>query len=634
MSDPVTSDTIRHFAGLLELVEAPNVAVRTGYDDFAYEARTWSYTADIPAVTAHKPLILDLTTAATKPAALSTPPPAAWQPVESVLGLGGVAGLAPLFSAPFTLSDLTPGTLGVGSGGAAGVQPIGYGVAFEEGGDDALITITQSNRLDDGDRLIGHVDLHLGEAHSAAAGAALDDLLFTAGRVTPADLVPESPSAGDWLALAQARHAALEGGSAEAAFEHGVWVNGVLHDARPDLTRPNSEAPDDGGPGTQFLTTGGNTATHLAVLGDANEAVGTLVVMGDYYETNAIIQANLLADRDQVLPSGNAGEATGKTGDNGTYNIASFGHEAYDLPRLDGVSSKGLCVDVTLVEGDVVDVKALIQRNWISDNDEAYRTGLEDHSTVLLGGNAQTSAARLLDFGQYDVIIVLGDYHSFNLITQTNIVVDDDIVGSVDPFGVGGGVAGDDAQSGRNHLVNDAAIEKRGEQAFQDVNDSLSDLIARLTAEEVPALEEWSGFAGAATGRLDVLVVKGNYYDINVIHQTNIIVDADVAVQGLAAGGQASLNAGANGANNSATIVDVAAVFDQYLGGERYTDSVLIQAEYVDASQTLMQADTMALVNEAVAFTGLLDDVADVQDAAAIARGAMTHDDMMASVLT
>jgi hypothetical protein len=75
-------------------------------------------------------------------------------------------------------------------------------------------------------------------------------------------------------------------------------------------------------------------------------------------------------------------------------------------------------------------------------------------------------------------------------------------------------------------------------------------------------------------------------------------------------------------------------VFDQYLGGEHYTDAILIQAEYVDASSAILNPDTLALVSEAVAFSGLLDEVEMQDDATALAKGIPCHDDMMGSVIT
>ena len=602
MPDGVTNEIISHFAGLLRLIEPPLSANRDIYDGDAQAPLGADYAVHL---TPDSKPALDLDEAGSKASKvslpLSAPSPFATIPLPggSQVDLpAAVPAKVPLTSSdPVALPPVLPASID-----AVATATPSYAITYEDGGNDKLVNIVQTNVMDDDDVLVAASADGLSEMHDINVSQVLAGLLKEAREAAPADLVGGQRSASDWQEAVAQRDARLKdtGGS---EVEAGIHVNGELAATKPDLPAPAPKPPADGGAGTQVLETGGNTALNQAVIGDLNDAAGTLIVLGDYFETNAIVQANVYTDRDQIMPDG-AHSAAAQTGDNLTLNIAALIEKTIDGARGDGIGPKGLKVDVTIADGDLFDVKVLTQRNWISDNDEAVQTAADGYSGVFVGGNEQANAARFLDTGTYDVIIVLGDYHDFNLITQTNILIDDDILGSTS----GGGTEGDHAHGGRNRLVNDATIEQHGAQSFQDIPDDIDALIKTLGQREQGSLKDWSGFAGSATGHLSVLVVRGDYWDINVISQTNVIVDADVALQHLAGAGEQWLSAGGNEATNSATIINAGGLIDQYLGGTHYSDAILVQAEYVDDAATLVNHDTLALISEAVAFTGLLDD--------------------------
>ena len=641
MSDCGTTEIIWHFAGYLRLFEA-TPADRVSHDPFAYSTRTADYTVvltpdlqpgyDLPEIASKAVKVSIPVSPAPFLKSFTGPAPELAEEPGTVHGsLRAILSKAPVTAgiAPASYGYTAGQPLPADSGNSA---PLDYGVSYESGANDKLAAINQSNLLSDIDALIGESGIGLSSVHPLDVPVALANLLDEARTATPSDLVPAGQAPLDWKDLVAERDAALaekteNGGS---TIEAGTYVNGALVDEKPAEPPARPEPPDTGGAGTQVLETGGNTAVNAAVLADLNEAAGTLIVLGDYFETNAIIQANVYSDRDQVLPE-TAHSAQALGGDNLALNIATFAADEIRGQRGDWIGPDGLKVDITIADGDVFDVKALVQRNWILDNDEAVQSASDGYSAVFVGGNEQGNVAKFLGLGNYDVIIVLGDYHDFNLISQTNILIDDDILAAT-----AGGEMGEAYLHGdRNHLVNEAAIENYGVQGFQSVTDHLESLIETVGQHGQASLDDWADFAVSATGHLNVLLVRGDYWDINVINQTNVIVDADVALQNLPKGGSEQwLASGGNHATNIATIIDIGGVFDQYLGGEHYTDAILIQAEYVDASSAILNPDTLALVSEAVAFSGLLDEVEMQDDATALAKGIPYHDDMMGSVIT
>jgi hypothetical protein len=630
MSDGVTSEIIRHFAGHLRLFEA-DPASRTTHDPFQHAVRSPDYAVDLSPDSLPK---ADLPELASKPLKFTLPATPSAKPLASSEAPSAPAIEVEVPKVSVRLDDPAPIEHAPAVGGAGPMphpdapEPA-YKVAFEDGGNDRLATVVQTNLIDDDDALVAHAGAGVSEMHTANVPGVVANLLGHAKAAVPENLVPQGHSPLRWQELVEDRDAALKAAGGGETVEEGTYVNGEAVTGKPPVAPERPELPEKGEPGTQVLETGDNKAVNAAVIADLAEATGTLIVLGDYYETNAIVQANVYSDNDQVLP-GSAGAGHADTGDSLSLNIAALVAKEVSGQKGDWIGPKGLDVNVTIADGDLFDVKSLTQRNWISDNDEAVQTTSEAFSGTYVGGNTQANQARFVDLANYDVIIVLGDYHDFNMITQTNVILDDDILGGT----AGGGVAAGAQHGGRNHLINDAAIENHGTGGFKDVPDALEDLISAINGRGTPSLDDWAGFAGAASGRLDVLVVRGDYWDINVISQTNVIVDADVGLQHLAEGGGAQwMNTGGNDAHNSAKIIDMGGIFDQYLGGEHYTDAVMIQAEYIDASAAVVNPDTMALVSEAVAFTGFLDQpMAD--DSQECVLGRVGHDDMMGAVLT
>ena len=191
----------------------------------------------------------------------------------------------------------------------------------------------------------------------------------------------------------------------------------------------------------------------------------------------------------------------------------------------------GLNWNVDVLDGDFVDIKILEQYNWIYDNDVGVVTTNGVYSRLLAGGNEANGGATIIDYGKYDVIIVLGDYHEANIIYQKNFLIDDDVLKAASDLDKD--FDGDITQTASwsaNTLLNDATIQNIGAQDFEDLSSGLVDLIDAIGRGEVVFDPEvgWQ-LTGNGTGTLDILYVTGDYYDVNLIHQTNVVADLDTA---------------------------------------------------------------------------------------------------------
>src|SRR5690606_765270 len=109
----------------------------------------------------------------------------------------------------------------------------------------------------------------------------------------------------------------------------------------------------------------------------------------------------------------------------------------------------------------------------------------------------------------------------------------------------------------------------------------------RAEEDEVPRMPE--GFRTdvdfAGLPGISVLIVTGNIFDLHYIRQFNVLGDADqVAIAEAAVAGNGTANwqitTGSNALVNIASIVDIDTMgTNAYVGGDLYSDAVLIQAE-------------------------------------------------------
>jgi len=313
-------------------------------------------------------------------------------------------------------------------------------------------------------------------------------------------------------------------------------------------------------------------------------------------------------------------------------NLAIVSHNPVTLPAATGLNPNGLTVNVDIADQDIFDVKTLFQQNLADDGDRISWGGTDAWSMMGFGGNLQGNAARLVDLGKsYDLVVVTGSYYALNFIGQINILADDDITAL---FGPPGGTALEH-HSEPNTVSNEARIDKRGEQDWTGVDPDAADLFAKLAAGEDPGMEAFAGISGAATGQLDILVVTGDWYDVSVLWQVNMLSDRDfIAMTGEEEG---EVVTGGNMLVNNATIVDFGAFHAQQAGGEVYQDLMLYQANIAyDSGEPMIaqgngEGDTQILATEFIAF---LDQELVQEDSVAPAPSvALQHEDAFGSVM-
>lgn len=600
------------------------------------------------------------------------------------------------------LPPAVPNSAGLPPMSAPGIKPPmaqssqSVSMTIEPPGQIAL-RIDQKNILSDSD-YVG-VGGHGGLFHAISGAtqmAALETLLHDALKVDPlGELV--APGTGEEIGIFVENAAALLAAAPEQAADdadpgttwesfavgsdvlQGIWVDGETAEETPDLQdhlpegSPLAKAEEEeagpaggnrniNGGGTSAsgesakgeglvvpeasveLDAGSNTLANSAVL--ANKAMfgSVFATSGDHIEINAIVQVNAWSDADAVgetladWPS--ASEVTE------AFNIAQF-HRVDPSADAKPVSGESMQFPdfwvVTEVIGDLIFTNWMEQVNFVIDNDVHVMASSGVTTTVTTGANIAINDISIDELGHYyDLVLVGGKIYDANLISQVNLLLDNDLIGAVDGFSTTGDAS---VSTGGNLLWNQASIANvGGADRFAPLNEAYRDTLASFAsghgklADGVLGDDAFLGLSG-----LRVLYVSGSIYDLQYISQMNVLGDADevaLAMHTAAAGRDAdwSVVTGSNALINAAAIVDLDANSKSYVGGEQYSYELLIQTDIIKTDPLVASGNADALVNEAVAFLG--DDVADSGDAGGFSgsdgSGAVhpAHNDVMLAVLS
>ncbi|MBK1625118.1 hypothetical protein [Afifella marina] len=415
----------------------------------------------------------------------------------------------------------------------------------------------------------------------------------------------------------------------------GAYVNGQPSSAYPTVNEifdrlglgddDADEAPIDplDAVVTAEIDLGHNTVVNEATVLQADTFARTTIVMGDYYETNAINQLTVHLDVDE-RPAGVGFDGTGSSYTD-AYNVAVF-------ERSDGVTPgpadpAGYFVpydyEVDVIDGDLVTSRFIEQIRVVLDDDQVVLTSVSEDTTIETGGNVSYGAvdfSALQDF--YDVIIFGGSVYEGNYIDQVSILLDNDYIAP-------GAAAGGSISSSGNLLYNFASIENIGGTDFRPVSETMSDLVSAFGRGEDTfdrALGEPLDFLGSS--HLRILYVTGDRVELTHLKQTTILSDADTVDYARKTAAELvnksgsdvpwHIETGGNAVVNAGQIIDYdTAGSVRFLGGDYYSDSILAQADLVPRGN-MSVFDTAKLAPEVIAFTSPDIDVPDEEGGFAI----------------
>lgn len=520
-----------------------------------------------------------------------------------------------------------------------------------------IFIVSQATALQDNDIL----NLGSGPAPELdpTIGARLLDLFARAGQADALSSLSMPHGPEDLASIVVAAQDIIAGGDlpnlvAQSHHLTGIYVNGaqvdgpvLLNDVLPPAFLPEPESEpveatqiaqqlqEHGIEGSLTLQAGANMAMNTAVLSNVGLLGGVIAVAGDVYRLDAIIQSNAYSDIDTVTGQMQAGAG----GASASYNVAQFIDQPMEYARVvSDAENMPRNWAVSVVDGDLIFSQWVVQTNFIYDNDIHVLTDTGAYSNFITGANLAHNITSFSDLGLvYDLILIGGNLYDANIITQLNVLLDNDFLSLGNSGGEG------TLSTGGNLLYNGATISNLGAQNWlEGLPQHYLEALQGLAAGNGVMPD---GFAAdgsfAGIDMLNVLVVTGNVYDLHYIKQTNVVGDVDQVATAeaatLAAGAPSrqdwDISTGQNALINTATILDTDSLGNvAYAGGHVYSDAILIQADFIASASD----GPDALVTEAIAF--LTDDhgmdITTADDGITATPADIHGADVMSSILT
>jgi hypothetical protein len=635
------TEVIWHFAGYLKIIN--DIARdRIDYDPAAFRNQQDDYVTPRPAYDA-KPDIDDFDSRG-----ITVPEMAPLDEFHGIriLPIRSLSSPSPHPDLDFEPSGGLP-LLPRGGGGGGGGSHHEITVQYQHGGEQSEVQTIQYNVLSDNDVLIqgnGAAFTYDTALLTVHASAIVHQMADDANHQIPKEWwIQQNGTGATEFLKAHDEEVASRGGAPDAhSVEPGYYLNGVRQTPAPEppdqtpAPQP-APAPDLGHGLGQWAEVGSNFSFNAALIVDLSESGRSMIVMGDYFKTNAIFQTNSLIDHDHVDVSGGSAPAV-IAGDNKTDNIADFVQHPGIYASLPAYFA-GPHWNVDVVEGNYYSVHTLVQMNYLLDNDIVVQKSADNHYEVHSGGNELGNLAQVFDGSiHYDLIIVAGAYHGMNVIFQNNILLNNDEIKLLTE----GAGSSQSVISGQNQLTNAATIENYGDNNFKPMNGNLNSLATAVGNGSTSLDPSYGNFVDGSGGVFNVLYVKGDYYDVNAIWQTNVTSDVNLVIQLLGAPsanalslhpgdtGTQSVTSGKDVLSNDAAIIDVGAT-NTYVNGEMYGDTILVQANLLPSDKDHVVAnDTHTLVPELIAF---VNETQDQAPAAQHATSSSVQDDPIASVM-
>ena len=292
----------------------------------------------------------------------------------------------------------------VGGGGGGGSEHH-VRVKYEDGGAETQLTVHQYNFMHDDDANLSAdaltaVQPLLTQLNSDVL-ATVEQLAADAGAQIPVNWQMTTYTDGAVTDFVKAHDAAWaeSGGTPDAhSVTPGYYVNGELQE-RPSESPPPAQPPElpDTGHGIgQWATLGSNFSINAALIVDIGEGARTMVVMGDYFKTDAIFQTNTTVDHDHIRISGGDRAPSPTSDEDVATNIADFAKNPSIYTGF-AAHAAGPNWIVNVVDGDYYSVHAVAQVNLLSDNDVATQVSSSSHYNLVGGGNEQGNLSLIFD---------------------------------------------------------------------------------------------------------------------------------------------------------------------------------------------------------------------------------------------
>ncbi|SHL87480.1 hypothetical protein SAMN05443432_103227 [Roseovarius litoreus] len=315
----------------------------------------------------------------------------------------------------------------------------------------------------------------------------------------------------------------------------------------------------------------GNIMNNTALMAQSGMEIGLMAVMGDAHITTQLMQINgLSTSADQLGQSENL-----------------LRQVDLQLPRLISPEpAKDVCLSLSVVDGDFYDIVQITQTQMIDDRDVIAWSFSSDHVRVASGDNLAANEVRYIatDFDA-EVLIVEGNYIAQREIVQINLADDRDMT---NVLARDAGAEQAAPPPSVTNMVNEAVLALPGSaETMAALPEELAIRLMDLIAKEPASENDLSNWDADGDGMLEVVLVRGDFYDVKSVRQTNILADSDLFFakpnETASSDPQAMpfepAPSAENSLSNRAVLIDATAgARSSFVAGNLYEDTLLLDA--------------------------------------------------------
>ena len=609
------SEQIAHFVGAFEIT-TEQVRLRDQYEEFTAlrKKAELDELEDPTQIRIKADLKLDPGEYAPTPYKFA--PPVANIPAPSKTFVSDAE--ASVFSNP-TVSPVTYAPETLAGGNVAMTQTIIYlePEFITELAGSAVTYTFQTITLNDNDT-IGEGDFRDTEAQMAHGEEMLDTALSMQAISAPSIHISDYQSIEKIEAIAEEMQSPVNA-EVEGAVVHqfhgddatGMIVNGEQVDEMPewaDLLPKNHQPEEEADEGTvevlpakalpaewdqdkdsefedgHTVSTGGNLAINEVSVNVGWVDAPNIVVGGQAVNLTVISQVAVVSDIDE----GDEGVQS----DTNVVQSSQIGVEQSEAPWLEAnVAAPGQdpLVVIDWIESDLVVTNFIEQEIDATDIDHIETEITASSSIYTLGDNVMANVTNILQLGSfYDLIIVGGNMISIDIVSQTIVLLDDDVI-----------TGGMPTEDNDNLVMNQVMLNQTGEDTHEELSDDLAEVLP-LQEVDTDALEDalMNDPMFAGTELVRVLKIEGDLLQVNIIEQTTLLQDEDdIDLTGPNAD-EASVMGAGNAVLNTASINKMGVDSVVMAQDGEYSDLLLHQASLIDVPEE----ESVEIASEAIAF--------------------------------
>jgi hypothetical protein len=288
-------------------------------------------------------------------------------------------------------------------------------------------------------------------------------------------------------------------------------LNKPIADGNPVIIGASTYREEAAIPSTAPLAYNENELSNSAIVASTGFEIGVLAVMGDVNTSTTVMQLNASLQRIDA-----------NYGSQNTYEEINLSNLTVSAGNT---NTNDIVLSINIVEGNFIDFMKIKQVQLLDDRDVIGWSKVAEYQNLITGQNSIGNDLILKSTELTpELLIIGGNYYSHREIIQVNISDNLDSVLHEDDYLF-------EHSPNESNLFNSATIASPTQSLNQpEMTDEVSEIFLSILNGHEIDIDKISHWDFDDDGKVEALVVRGDYIDVKSIRQVNILADADLVL--------------------------------------------------------------------------------------------------------